>query len=82
MLFLMHHRFAAKEIEMPEAEGYIGIINSLKEALDLMEPGEARELVIKAYNATAKLAKQSFSSLEIGMDLGRLLSEEERKENS
>lgn len=63
---------------MPEAEGYLGIINLLSEALKSMEDGEAKTLVLKARAETVKQARQSVTSLEIGVDLGRLLSEDER----
>lgn len=65
---------------MPEAEGYLGIINLLKKAAELMEEGEARELVAQALAETVKQFKQSVSSLEIGMDLGRLMSQNEGHE--
>lgn len=65
---------------MPEAEGYLGIINLLTEALKLMEDGEARDLVARARAETAKQAKQSVTALEMGMDLGRLLGENERSD--
>jgi hypothetical protein len=61
---------------MPEAEGYLGIINLLKEALPLMAEGRAKLLVTQALKETAKQAKQSVTSLEIGMDLGRLMADE------
>jgi hypothetical protein len=63
---------------MPEAEGYMGILNLLTEALKLMEEGEARDLVARVRAETAKQAKQSVTAMEMGMDLGRLLSENER----
>ncbi len=63
---------------MPEAEGYMGIINLLTEALKLMEDGEARDLVAQARAETVKQAKQSVTALEMGMDLGRFLGENER----
>jgi hypothetical protein len=59
---------------MPEHEGYIGIINLLTEALKLMEDGKAKLLVSKARAETARQMKQSLSSLEIGLELGNLLS--------
>lgn len=62
---------------MPESEGYLGIINLLTDALRLMEEGEAKNLVAQARAETVKQAKQSVTCLEMGMDLGRLLSEEE-----
>jgi hypothetical protein len=64
---------------MPEAEGYLGIINLLTEALGLMEGGEAKSLVVQARAETVRQAKQSVTSLEMGMDLGRLLSKEESR---
>lgn len=63
---------------MPEAEGYLGVINLLSKALELMEDGEAKILVFQARTETVKQARQSATSLEMGMDLGRLLSENER----
>jgi hypothetical protein len=66
---------------MPEAEGYLGIINLLTEALKLMDEGEAKELVTRARAETVKQAKQSVTSLEMGMDLGRLLGDLERPEH-
>lgn len=63
---------------MPEAEGYAGIINLLTEALKLMEEGEAKALVAEARALTVKQTKESLTSLEMGLDLGRLLAEEER----
>lgn len=63
---------------MPEAEGYLGIINLLTEALKLMEEGEAKNLVMKARAETARQAKQSVTSLEMGMDLGWLLGDLEQ----
>lgn len=60
---------------MPEAEGYLGIINLLTEALGLMEDGAAKDLVARARAETVKQAKQGVTCLEMGMDLGRLLSE-------
>lgn len=65
---------------MPEQEGYIGIINLLGQALKLMDEGEAKELVKQARAETVRQAKQSVTSLEMGMDLGRLLSKEEGKD--
>lgn len=62
---------------MPEAEGYIGIINLLTEALRLMDEGEAKALVMRAQAETVRQARQSVTSLEMGMDLGRLLAQEE-----
>lgn len=62
---------------MPEAEGYLGIINLLKEALPLMDEGQAKLLVAQALKETVKQAKQSVTSLEMGMDLGRLFAKEE-----
>jgi hypothetical protein len=62
---------------MPESEGYLGIINLLTEALRLMEEGEAKNLVAQARTETVRQARQSVTSLEMGMDLGRLLSKEE-----
>lgn len=62
---------------MPEAEGYLGIINLLKEALPLMDEGQAKLLVAQALKETIKQAKQSVTSLEMGMDLGRFLSQED-----
>lgn len=59
---------------MPEAEGYHGILTLLSQALALMEPGPAKDLVTQAFQETKKQALQSLTSLEIGMDLGRLLS--------
>lgn len=59
---------------MPEQEGYIGIINLLTEALKIMEDGEAKELVSRARTETVRQARQSVSSLEIGIDLGTLMS--------
>lgn len=64
---------------MPEQEGYIGIITLLTEAILLMEEGDAKDLVKKARLATVNAAKQSMTSLEMGIDLGRLLSEQEGK---
>lgn len=63
---------------MPEAEGYLGIINLLSEALKLMENGEAKDLVAQARAETVKQARQSVTNLEMGMDLGRLLGDLER----
>lgn len=62
---------------MPEQEGYLGIITLLTEAISQMEEGDAKELVKKARLETVKQAKQSMTSLEMGMDLGRLLAKEE-----
>lgn len=62
---------------MPEAEGYLGIINLLTKALELMNEGDAKALVTRARAETVRQARQSVTSLEMGMDLGRLLSEEE-----
>lgn len=62
---------------MPEAEGYIGIINLLDEALGLMKDGDAKTLVAKARAETARQARQSVTSLEMGIDLGKLLQREE-----
>jgi hypothetical protein len=62
---------------MPEMEGYIGIISLLNLALDRMDDGPAKALVIKARDETIRQAQQSVSSLEIGMELGQYLSEEE-----
>jgi len=64
---------------MPEAEGYIGIINLLTDALKLMEDGEAKALITQARALTAKQTRESVSALEMGMDLGRLLTEEGRR---
>lgn len=66
---------------MPEAEGYLGIINLLSEALKFMEDGEAKTLVLQARKETIKQARQSVTSFEMGMDLGRLLSEDERADH-
>lgn len=65
---------------MPEAEGYVGIINLLTDALKLMDDGEAKELITRARAETVRQAKQSVTSLEMGMDLGRLLGQEERRD--
>lgn len=62
---------------MPEQEGYLGIIKLLAAALDLMPEGTAKVLVTKAKDETVRQANQSVTSLEIGMELGKLLSEEE-----
>lgn len=62
---------------MPEAEGYLGIFNLLTEALRLMEGGAAKDLVARARAETVKQAQQGVTSLEMGMDLGRLLSDNE-----
>ena len=58
-------------------EGYIGIISLLNLALDRMDDGPAKVLVTKARDETILQAKQSISSLEMGLELGELLSEEE-----
>lgn len=63
---------------MPEQEGYVGIIAMLTSALELMEEGPARELVVKARAETVRQARQSVSSLEMGLDLGKLLSENDQ----
>lgn len=65
---------------MPEAEGYMGIISLLTEALKLMEDGKAKELIIQARAETVRQAKDSVTSLEMGMDLGRLLTQEEQRD--
>lgn len=62
---------------MPEQEGYIGIINLLTKALDLLVEGEGKDLVKQARAETIRQARQSMTSLEIGLDLGRLLGEAE-----
>jgi hypothetical protein len=62
---------------MSEAEGYIGIINLLTAALDLMNEGDAKTLVMRARAETVRQARQSVTSLEMGMDLGHLLAQEE-----
>jgi hypothetical protein len=62
---------------MPEQEGYLGVIRLLEMALARMPDGEAKLLVTKALLETARQARQGVSSLEIGMDLGRLLSKPE-----
>ncbi len=62
---------------MPEHEGYLGIITLLTNALKLMDEGDfegAKEIVKTARTETVRQAKQSVSSLEIGIDLGQLLS--------
>ncbi len=63
---------------MPEAEGYLGIIFLLKKALECMPEGDAKVLVTKALCETVRQAKQSVTSLEMGINLGRLLSDQER----
>lgn len=63
---------------MPEAEGYLGIIFLLKKALECMPEGDAKVLVTKALCETVRQAQQSVSSLEIGIDLGRLMADTER----
>lgn len=65
---------------MPELEGYYGIIFLLKKALECMPEGDAKHLVTQALAETVRQAKQSVSSLEIGIDLGRLLADEERSD--
>lgn len=67
---------------MPEAEGYMGIINLLGAALVLMEEGEAKQLVFQARVETIRQAKQSVTSLEMGIDLGKLLQKEEGRESN
>lgn len=67
---------------MPEAEGYLGIINLLTEALRLMEDGPAKDLVARARAETVHQARQSVTSLEMGMDLGRLLSKDEQTDRT
>lgn len=64
---------------MPETEGYMGIIDLLTEALGLMDDGRARELVHQARAETVKQFKSSVTSLEMGIDLGRLLRDEENR---
>jgi hypothetical protein len=66
---------------MPEAEGYIGIINLLTRALELMNEGDAKALVTRARAETVRQARQSVNSLEIGIDLGQLLAQEEKPED-
>jgi hypothetical protein len=68
--------------KMPEAEGYMGIINLLGAALVLMEEGEAKQLVFQARVETIRQAKQSVTSLEMGIDLGKLLQKEEGRESN
>jgi hypothetical protein len=67
---------------MPEADGYLGVINLLSEALKLMDEGKAKDLVEQARAETVKQARQSVTSLEMGIDLGRLLREEEDRPRS
>lgn len=67
---------------MPEAEGYMGIINLLNSALELMDDGDAKELVTRARNETVKQARQSASSLQMGMDLGKLLAQDEHHDSA
>lgn len=67
---------------MPEAEGYLGIINLLTKALDLMNEGDAKALVARARAETVRQARQSVTSLEMGLDLGRILSEDERTDRA
>jgi len=62
---------------MPEEEGYIGVINLLRQAEAIMEEGEAKELVRFAIVEVIKIAQQGITNLEIGMDLGRLLKDAE-----
>lgn len=62
---------------MPEQEGYLGIIGLLTQALEIMEPGEAMDLVRQARAETVRQAKLSVSSLEMGMELGKLFSEDQ-----
>lgn len=62
---------------MPETEGYLGIIKLLTQALELMNEGDAKALVARARAETVRQAKQSVTSLEMGIDLGRLLTQEE-----
>lgn len=64
---------------MPEQEGYLGIIDLLTKALDRMEEGPAKEFVEKARTETVRQAKQSVTSLEMGLDLGRVLSENDKE---
>lgn len=65
---------------MPEPEGYIGIIDLLTKALGLMEEGPAKEIVTKARAETVRQARQSVTSLEMGLDLGRLLGENDNQQ--
>lgn len=67
---------------MPEAEGYLGIINLLTSALELMNDGDAKVLVMRARAETVRQALQSVTNLEMGMDLGRLFKEEEGRPRS
>lgn len=60
---------------MPEAEGYLGILKLLDDAMNHMPEGHARDLVQQAYRVTIDQARQSISSLEMGIDLGRLLGD-------
>lgn len=66
---------------MPEAEGYMGIIKLLSDALSLMSDGDAKELVAQARVETIRQARQSVTSLEMGIDLGKLLQQEEGRES-
>ena len=64
---------------MPEQEGYLGIINLLTQALVFLEDGPAKDLVGRARAETIRQAKQSVTSLEMGLDLGKLLAEQDPK---
>lgn len=67
---------------MPESEGYLGIIKLLDEALNLMKDSHAKDLVERARAETVSQARQAVTSLEIGMDLGRLLSKDEQADRA
>lgn len=64
---------------MPEQEGYLGIINMLTEALRALEDEgklgykRVEDLIVKARAEVIKQMKHGFSSLEIGLELGKLL---------
>ncbi len=64
---------------VPEQEGYLGIINLLTQALAFLEDGPAKDLVGRARAETIRQAKQSVTSLEMGLDLGKLLAEQDPK---
>lgn len=64
---------------MPEQEGYLGIIELLTKALGLMEEGPAKEIVKKAKAETVHQARQSVTSLEMGLELGSLLGENDKE---
>ena len=64
---------------MPEQEGYFGIINLLGkalEALDSQHYAKTEELIMQARLETLRQAKSSVNSMEIGMELERLMNDE------